>query len=200
MSFVNRAFVTLTRALALLLVVSAAYPAMAQTTGATPPAATAPQPGLSGPTEMVLQPRTVLGIRGEATWDDGFDKLFAAFASLREEAGKRGLAVSGRPQAIFLSTDDTGFRYEAVLTLAEGTPLAETLPGGFRISRSPEGRTLLFTHVGAYDEIDTSYEAITAYLDEKGITARNLFIEEYVNDPASSEDVSLQMNIYVLVN
>jgi effector-binding domain-containing protein len=164
------------------------------------PAVSAPLPGVSGPTEMVMAPRAVLALAGESNWDDGFDNLRAAFAKLREEAGKRNLAVSGRPQALFLSTDDNGFKYEAMVLIPPTTALQETPAGGVRVKLTPEGRTLKFTHVGAYDEIDTTYEAITAYLDEKGLVARNLFIEEYMNDPATSEDVSLEMNIYVLVN
>jgi effector-binding domain-containing protein len=175
-------------------------------TPATPPAAPPPatsvpaQPGISGPTEMVLRSRAVISVAGESTWDDGFENLNAAFARLRDEARKRGLAISGRPQALFLSTDDNGFRFEAMLTVPPTTPM-QTAPGNQpQVKLTPDGRALLFTHVGAYDEIDTTYEAITAYLDEKGLVARNLFIEEYLNDPQNSEDVSLQMNIYVLIN
>jgi effector-binding domain-containing protein len=164
------------------------------------PAPAAPLPGVSGPVEMTLAPRPVLSLAGESTWDDGFENLRTAFQKLRDEAGKRGLAVSGRPQALFLSTDDNGFKYEAMLDIPATTALQETPAGGVRVKLTPEGRTLKFTHVGAYDEIDTTYEAITAYLDEKGLVARNLFIEEYMNDPAASDDVTLEMNIYVLVN
>jgi effector-binding domain-containing protein len=185
-------------------------PALAQAPSAppAPPAATAPppaaavpaQPGVSGPTELVLQSRAVISLAGESTWDDGFDNLNTAFTQLRDEAKKRGLAISGRPQALFLSTDDNGFRFEAMLTVPAATAL-QTAPGNQpQIKLTPDGRALLFTHVGAYDEIDTTYEAITAYLDEKGLVARNMFIEEYLNDPQNSEDVSLQMNIYVLIN
>ena len=39
-----------------------------------------------------------------------------------------------------------------------------------------------FEHRGSYEDIDATYEAITAYLDEKGVEADNLFIEEYLND------------------
>ena len=56
-----------------------------------------------------------------------------------------------------------------------------------------------FQHRGAYDDIDGTYEAITAYLDEKGIDAQDVFIEEYLNETKTSDDPNLQVDIYVLV-
>ena len=50
------------------------------------------------------------------------------------------------------------------------------------LAQSPSGKAIKFQHRGAYDDIDSTYEAITAYLDEKGLEARNLFVEEYLND------------------
>ena len=56
-----------------------------------------------------------------------------------------------------------------------------------------------FEHRGVYDEIDSTYEAITAFLDEKGVDAQDVFIEEYLNQPKSGDDPNLQVDIYVLI-
>ena len=56
-----------------------------------------------------------------------------------------------------------------------------------------------FEHRSAYDDIDSTYEAITAYLDEKGIEAKPMFVEEYLTDPKSADDNNLQVDIYVFV-
>jgi effector-binding domain-containing protein len=170
---------------------------------AAPPPAQAPEqnrmPEIGGPTEIVLEAKPVLLLRGQSNWDDGFENLMEAFKKLREEAVKHKLAVVGRPQAAFISTDDFGFKYEAMLTLEQAPPQPPRLSADFALSQSPSGRALKFTHSGAYDDIDTTYEAITAYLDEKGLKARNLFIEEYLTEPKTSEDADLQMDILVLV-
>lgn len=170
---------------------------------AEPPSAQAPDAGRSpeigGPTDVVLESKPVLLLRGQSSWDDGFDNLMEAFKKLREEAARLKLDIVGRPQAAFTSTDDYGFKYEAMLTL-QARPDPAPKPGGeFALADSPSGKALKFTHAGAYDDIDTTYEAITAYLDEKGLKARNLFVEEYMNDPKTSEDAELQMTIFVLV-
>jgi effector-binding domain-containing protein len=171
------------------------------------PPGTAPQtpdqlktPEIGGPTDIVLEAKPVILLRGQSTWDDGFDNLMEAFQKIAAEAKRLGLAPSGRPQAAFTATDDFGFKYEAmlVLTVEPASPLAG-IGKDFVTARSPAGKALKFTHNGAYDDIDTTYEAITAYLDEKGMKAKNIFIEEYMNDPKTSEDATMEMNIYVLV-
>lgn len=164
-----------------------------------PPAEQNRMPEIGGPIEIILEAKPVLILRGQSTWDDGFDNLMDAFRKLNEEAKRQKLTVTGRPQAAFTSTDDSGFKYEAMVTLdaAPGQPLG--LPSEITLGQSPAGKALKFTHSGAYDDIDTTYEAITTYLDEKGLKARNLFVEEYMTDPKTSEDGDLQMNILVLI-
>ena len=51
-----------------------------------------------------------------------------------------------------------------------------------KFGKTPEGKAFRFVHKEAYDEIDGTYETITAYLDTKDIVAKDAFIEEYVTD------------------
>jgi effector-binding domain-containing protein len=186
------------------LVTPPAAPNTVQPPAVSPPAAVPTDqnrtPEIGGPTEIMLEARQALVLRGQSNWDDGFDNLMEAFRKLREEATRQKIAIVGRPQAVFISTDDFGFKYEAMVLLAEPVPQQKPqLAKDFEFAMSPSGKALKFTHSGAYDDIDTTYEAITAYLDEKGLKARNLFVEEYVTDPKTSEDAELQMNILVLI-
>jgi hypothetical protein len=70
---------------------------------------------------------------------------------------KAGVKPAGRPLAVFVESDDSGFAI---------TP-------------------------------DATYDAITAFLDEKAST-RDSFVEEYGNDIKDANDPNLQVNIYVL--
>jgi effector-binding domain-containing protein len=45
--------------------------------------------------------------------------------------------------------------------------------------------------------MDATYEAITNYLDDKGLDAKDLFIEEYASDPATTVPDKLVINVYV---
>ena len=170
-----------------------------QPPGTTPQTGEQKTPEVGGPTDTMLTSGPVIVLKGQSTWDDGFDNLMEAFQKLDTEAKRLKIGTIGRPRAAFTATDDFGFKFEAMLTLSAEPAQPPALGKDFSLGRSPEGKALKFTHAGAYDDIDTTYEAITAYLDEKGLKARNIFVEEYMNDPKTSEDASLEMNIYVLV-
>jgi effector-binding domain-containing protein len=66
-----------------------------------------------------------------------------------------------------------------------------------KFAKTPEGKALRFVHKGSYEEIDATYETITAYLDAKGVTVRDAFVEEYVNDVPDATDPNLEINIFV---
>ncbi len=169
-----------------------------QTPPAVPPGA--PVQGDQSAQEVMLTQRPCLMIPGEASWDDGYDVLTRSFRTLAEEAAKARIESTGRPLAHFTQTDDFGFKFSAILTLAAEAPAGMVFGQDAQPGKTPGGRTMRFSHQGAYDEIDTTYEAITAYLDEKGLTAKGQFLEEYLNDPKGSDDTSLEVNIYVFID
>jgi len=146
-----------------------------------------------------VTPRPALVIKGQAKWDDAAKVLTEAIAKMKAAAPKAGVAANGRPLTVFTETDDTGFHYEAMLPLAKAPDGKPRLPEGVEIGSSPGGKALKFQHRGAYDEIDATYEAITAYLDEKGLDTKNLFIEEYLSDLKVGEENDLEVDIYVFL-
>ena len=169
-------------------------PVAAQT---APPADTSTD-GAS-PIVVELKARPTVALAGTAEWDDGMRTLAQAIDKLRAEMGRAGLEPAGKPLAVFVETDDKGFRFEAMIPLAALPEPAPALQNGVRIATSPTGKTMKFEHRGSYDEIDSTYEAITAYLDEKGLEAQNLFVEEYLNLPRTSEEDGAQVDIYVFL-
>ncbi len=146
-----------------------------------------------------LAARPVVVLHDSATWEEGYKKLAEAQAKLREAAAKAGLKVAGRPMSVFTDTDDAGFKFDAMLPIESAPGGKSELTPDIKVGASPAGKALKFEHRGAYDDIDTTYEAITAYLDERGYAAKNLFIEEYVNDPKDASDNSAQIDIFVFV-
>lgn len=146
-----------------------------------------------------LAARPVLTQHGSSNWEDGYKVIGDSLAKLRAAADKNKMKVSGRPIAVFVETDDGGFKYEAMLPVDAPADAKFDLGGDIALGQSPAGKAIKFPHRGAYDDIDSTYEAITAYLDEKGLEARNLFVEEYLNDGKDSSDMSLQVDIYVFL-
>jgi effector-binding domain-containing protein len=190
-------------------------PAMAQQAPASPPVTqTPPTTGVS-PADRPeaasddtikttdVAARAVIETHGSATWEDGYANILESLAKLHAVAQKAGLKQAARPQVAFTDTDDAGFKYDAMLPVdspADGKPSPGlSLGPDFSLAQSPSGKAIKFQHRGAYDDIDSTYEAITAYLDEKGLEARNLFVEEYLNDAKDSTDMALQVDIYVFL-
>jgi effector-binding domain-containing protein len=136
-------------------------------------------------------------VKGTGTWDNAFQTITGAFKKLKAYVDKQGLKTDGLPMTIFTSTDDTSFQYEAAVPVTEAP---KTAPGGdIAVGQSPEGHALKFVHRGSYDDLDNTYEAITNYLDDKRLEAKDLFIEEYVTDPVSADANKLVVNVLVLI-
>jgi effector-binding domain-containing protein len=146
---------------------------------------------------MVAHPAAY--IEGKANWSEGFGALMGAIATINAELTKAGVAASGRPIAVFVETDDTGFGYRAMVPIDKAPEGKTTLSETVKLGETPAGRAMKFEHRGSYEDIDSTYEAITAYLDEKGLEAANMFVEEYLNDVKTADDPNLQVDIYVLL-
>lgn len=147
---------------------------------------------------VTVDARPAAVIKGQGKWDDAAKTLSEALAKLNDAVGKAGLAVNGRPFVVFTKTDDAGFSFEAMAPLSAAPEGALKLPEGVSIGASPAGKALKFQHRGAYDEIDATYEAIAAYLDEKGLDTKDLIIEEYLTD-FKGEDANVDVDIYVFL-
>jgi effector-binding domain-containing protein len=162
------------------------------------PAAPQPlQPGDAFGQEMTLPERTIIYIKGHSDWDSAFVTLVDAFKSLKEYLDKQGIKPSGSAMTIYTQTDDTGFNFEAALPVAE-TP-KNPPKGDIAVGKTPSGRALKFVHRGSYDAMDATYEAITNYLDDKRLEAKDLFVEEYVTDPLTTAADKLVINVFVPV-
>jgi effector-binding domain-containing protein len=196
---------------------------------ATPPPATAPAPapapggdalgtGGEGPsktqiennaapgvpsdatTETVDIPaRPVAQLSGQSTYDDAFKSIKASLETLQAAVVKAGLTPSGHPITIFSEPGETGFKFVAAVPLASKPAGKDDLGSGVKIGVSPAGKAIKFQHRGAYDDIDSTYDVITAYLDAKGLQVDNPYIEEYLTELKTADDPNLQVDIYVFM-
>ncbi|HVX92370.1 MAG TPA: GyrI-like domain-containing protein [Xanthobacteraceae bacterium] len=170
-------------------------PPAAQSPGTQPPAAQ-PAPGADVfGQEITLTPKTVLMFKGSGNWDSAFDTIVDAFKTVYGFLDKQGIKPAGPPMTIYTATDDTGFQFQAAVPIAE-TP-KNPPQGDLTVGESPTGRALKFVHHGSYDSMDSTYEAITNYLDEKNLDARDLFVEQYVTDPLTTPEDKLVIEVYV---
>ncbi|MET0605899.1 MAG: GyrI-like domain-containing protein [Beijerinckiaceae bacterium] len=157
-------------------------------------------PGFTDPTgadEVMLAPKPAASLRGQAKWDDSIVKIQAALATIRSELAKAGIKAAGRPLTVFLSSDDEKFSYEAMVPVDPSTDMSKQLGSDVKLTQTPAGKAVRFGHKGPYDNIDETYEVLTAYLDAKGIEAKDAFIEEYLTETLPPADANTELHIYV---
>jgi effector-binding domain-containing protein len=172
-----------------------------------PPAATpAPVPGEAAPPaasneafgeEVTLAAKPIIYMKGSANWDTAFETLVDSFKTIYTYLEKQGIKPDGAPMTIYTATDDTGFQFQAAVPIATEPPSPPQ--GDIAVGKSPSGKVLKFVHHGSYDSMDSTYEAITNYLDTKSLEAEDLFFEEYVTDPLKTPEDKLVINVFVPV-
>ena len=173
--------------------------------GVAPPASSdtdsKPPPGVPNDSSAVtldLKARRVAYASASAEWANGFKTVMGEIAKVNAAIKKAGLTPAGHPFALFLATDDKSFQFEAMVPL-DGSPEVKDLSDGIKIGESPAGKAIKFLHRGSYDDIDSTYDLITAFLDEKGLESQNRFIEEYLTDTTEPDDANLEADIYVFI-
>jgi effector-binding domain-containing protein len=178
-------------------------PSATNPTPATPEGANPAGPATSGEGStgeaVDLPQRPFAYIEGKADKDEIYSSILGSLGLVKREMDKANLTPAGRPIAVFVESDDTGFRYHAGYPLTAAPEGKSSLSDTVKIGQTPSGKAMRFEHQGSYGDIDATYDAITAYLDDKGIDAQDTFIEEYANDVKDPDDPTLQVNIYVLL-
>lgn len=154
------------------------------------------QPGDAFGKEITLPERPIIYLQTRSNWDTAFDSIVDAFKRLQDFLAKQGIKPSGAAMTIYTETDDTGFRFRAAYPVAEA-PKSLPKTGDIAVGEAPVGKALEFVHRGSYDAMDSTYEAITNYLDDKQLEAKDLFIEEYVSDPVTTDPNKLVVNVLV---
>ncbi|MCK0197537.1 GyrI-like domain-containing protein [Ancylobacter sp. 6x-1] len=142
-----------------------------------------------------MQPKPVLTVKGQSSWDDGFQTIVKAVTAVDAELARLKLKPLGAPLVVYTGTDDAGFDYEVAMPFAGAT--TEKPGEGFAFSASPAGKALRFTHRGSYDAMDPTYEQIANLLDAKDLEAQDLYVEEYRSDPRTSSPDDLVIDIFV---
>ncbi len=144
--------------------------------------------------EQTLTARKVVMIKGAGNWDSAFDTLMTALKTLTALIDKQGIKPVAPVMIIYDTTDDNGFTFRAEIPVDQDV---KNLPKNVSMGNSPDGKVLKFVHRGSYDNMDNTYEAITNYLEDKKLEAKDTFIEEYTTDPLKTPEDKLVIDVFV---
>ncbi len=155
------------------------------------------QPGDAFGEEVTLTEQPIVYLAGSGKWDNAFETIVNAFKTVNAYLTKAGIKPSGPPMTIYTQTNDTSFQFQAAVPVAE--PPKDKPAGDIAVGKTTAGRAFKFIHRGSYDDMDTTYDAITNFLDEKQLDATGLFVEKYITDPVSTPEDKLVVEVYVPV-
>ena len=108
-----------------------------------------------------------------------------AYSLVMSAAEQQHVQLAGPPFAMYrgMPTD--------VVDVEAGFPVAASFPGGdsgVTAGSLPAGRALEAMHVGPYETLPKTYEAIVAKMQAEGLTPGNAMWEYYLSDPAAEPD------------
>jgi effector-binding domain-containing protein len=155
------------------------------------------QPGDAFGEEVTLPEQTIIYFSGTGQWDNAFETIVDAFKAVNGYLQKQGIKPAGPPMTIYTSTNDTSFQFRAAFPVTE--PPKDPPSGDIAVTKTSPGKAYKFIHRGSYDDMDTTYDAITNFLDEKQLDAKGLFIEQYVTDPITTPQEKLVVEVFVPV-
>lgn len=146
--------------------------------------------------EVQLPERTLLLRTTRTSWEEAWSSIVEAFKTVRADAEKLGVKVTGLPLVMYRSTADDSFEFDAALPI-EAAPVKAPTEEGLRVGPGRSGKALKFVYRGAFDSMDSTYELISNFIDSKKVNAEDLSIEEYVSDPATTKPAEIVINIYM---
>lgn len=139
-----------------------------------------------------LKERDTLSVRYRTPVSKLPESMGPVYGEIAACAAAQGAAFAGPPFALYYNMDMDDLDVEI------GFPVARPAKAAGRVKpgRLPGGRTASAVHVGAYGSIGATYEKLTAFVGEKGLTPEEFMYEEYLNDPLEVPPEQLVTAIY----
>lgn len=137
-----------------------------------------------GTKELEAQP--MVCVRTQTTMDKIADVMGSLFGEVHGYIQKNGQAPAGMPFAIYHAMDGGAVDLECGMPVA--SPLAGT--GRIRAGELPCGKAATVTHMGPYDRLRHTWEALRAWMESEGLDPAGAPWEVYVTDPGAEPDSS----------
>lgn len=133
-----------------------------------------------------LEARPTLTMHGVLGIEDIGQWLGKAYSAVERHAASIHAGLAGPPFARYRPLDESFTKFEVEAGFP--THLAVEGAGGVVSSELPGGPAAVTIHVGPYDAMKPAYEAILAWLAERGASPEGAAWEVYLSDPAEHPD------------
>ena len=128
----------------------------------------------------------VIGLHESVRMEELGDFFPRAVTAAGEALAAQGVNPAGPPVALYQGMT------EEKLDVTAGFPVpAGAAPSGdVVVAMLPGGATVEVIHQGSYDDLPNTYEELTAWFDDNGMTPPTVMWEEYLVGPESGADPS----------
>ena len=131
-----------------------------------------------------LNPQPALAIREKLSFAEIPGKMPGFFEELCRFFAARKIAIVGAPFALYRSWDDKETEMEVGFPVGPGA----AGEGRIQLTTLPGGRVIKGTHIGPYDKLVDSYNAMTSWMKAHGYKPANYMWESYMTDPEVEKD------------
>ncbi len=124
-------------------------------------------------------------------------KIGAAYGEIMALIGVAKLEMAGAPLSITtrFSQEEMMIDFNPAIPVAE-IPEDLELSGRVQKGETYAGKVLKTFHVGSYENLHSTYEAIMAHIQENGYEINGNSWEEYIDDPTKVDEEELRTIIY----
>lgn len=142
--------------------------------------------------EIKEQPTLV--IRESATMASIPERMGKIFSEIVAFMGKRGIAPAGAPFAYWHNMNSESIS-KGVFDMECGFPVGMPVEGEGEImaSKLPGGKVVKTMHIGPYEALSETYEAVLSWIKEKGYQVGEDMWETYLTNPCEVSDKSKWM-------
>jgi len=142
--------------------------------------------------EIMEQP--TLTIRESAAVATIPERMGQIFSEIIAFMGKKGIAPAGAPFAYWHDMNPESMS-KGVFDMECGFPVSTPVEGEGQIkaSRLPGGKVITAMHIGPYESLAQTYEAVLAWINEKGYKVSEDMWETYLTNPCEVPDKSKWM-------
>lgn len=122
------------------------------------------------------------------------EAMGSAFAEVFAFVGANGITPLSMPMSVYTGMDPAILRFRGGVIVSEAD--AAKASGDIKADILPARDAMHVTHIGAYDTLNQTHQALWKYMEDAGIPGTMPIWEIYADDPAEVAAENLRTDIY----
>ena len=147
--------------------------------------------------QIEAQPLTVAFVSTTSAKDNAAIAavIGASYVKVGQFMTKNGLKQAAAVQTINHKYDDSGYQFDAAIPVDHAPEKEVPSDSPVQVKQTYSGKALKVVHKGAYQNMETTYRQMVAYMAAHGYEGAASPWDEYVSDPGETPEPELVTNI-----